>query len=217
MLAVYGDTGQKLTERKVVVDLTARGGLGMDRLETFDSAWEGLPARYAIVREGLNVQALWLATDLLPDEATAFGAVDDPSGLWLTTRVPLDETGTAVAGPHGFFRLCDISDRDAWMLPMIQRLRATPLLRSRGFDDGDLVEWMMPNGRWYYLQRDDGRWSLHASGNTPEARIEELVRETRPETASDFLRVVGAIALHRSEVEPERVDTQPMLLRRDGT
>jgi len=156
----------------------------------------GNECRYAVVRQGREVRALFLADDLVPHSAVRFSTSTRIRGKWATSALQMGDWGggRVFIGPSVFFRQVDLKPREAWLAPVLMGFPCTQEVRQIAFGPDTVYELNLNGSRYYYLMKG-GAWKLYGAGNTPQAVIDRIIHKRKPPTAIAFLWVVGAVEL----------------------
>lgn len=192
-LTMFGDAGKRHPDVAVGLD-ELPDQLALDQL--YDTHMARTRPRYAVVREGTAVRALYLAPDLVPREAVRFRGYGDNTGRWATTSVPLGDNSSmrAITGPSLFFRQLDLQSAESWMAPVLMRFHKAVDVSERDFGNTVVHQWGM-YGQEYFCTRHRSQWQLYCAGSISPERLEAAVAEASPTTAEDFLWAIGAIPL----------------------
>ncbi|MBT3218029.1 MAG: hypothetical protein HN348_02980 [Proteobacteria bacterium] len=152
--------------------------------------------RYAMIRRDRQVEAMYLASDLIPKKAVRLPIVTTCRGRWVTTSFLLGSSTSyrALAGPGLFFRQLDLSATESWMAPILMRFRKNPEIVSQQLGGTTVHQWDL-EGQRYYSTRVGGKWGFFGAGNTSEQRLQETIEQLVPNSASALMWAIGAIRL----------------------
>ena len=156
----------------------------------------GGQCRYAVIRRGKTVHAMYLAPDLLPGKAVMLPTGQRYVGRWSTVALSLGSNRAmrAIMGPSLFFRQLDLAAAESWMAPVLMRFQHSVTCRVRTFGTAVVHEWEI-YGLRYFVARHRSTWRLYGGGNTPGKRLEKLCSRMGDVPARTFLWEIGAIPL----------------------
>lgn len=192
-LTMFGEAGQRTAELPLKTDdLASRPYLERLHRRHIDSN----DCRYAIIRHDRQVLAMYLAPDLIPQKAVRLPIITTITGRWVTTAVGLGSSTSyrALAGPGLFFRQLDLSATESWMAPILMRFHQSIAVVSEKLGDTTIHQWEIC-GQRYYSTRVGGNWRFFGAGNTSKQRLEQIVEQLHPDSASTLLWAIGAIRL----------------------
>lgn len=152
---------------------------------------------YAGLYQAERLRALWLSRDHLHP-----GMLELPigrrraRGRWLTHSVQLGSftPGRIFQGPGLFVRQIDLGGPGAGLNQLVLRLPDPLPARDRSLGRDAVYEWMLGGQRFIYVARGSS-WALYGAGNTPELRLETVLRTESPASGSALLWAIGAVRL----------------------
>lgn len=191
-ITIYSSTGHLIDSARLELPDTRQGTLAeVHRQHVDDSV-----ACYATLRRDRQLLALYLAPPWVPRSAVYLERSRTRRGCWLTSRLQLGAPGLgrAWAGPRLFLRQLDVGDVDAWLAPVLLGLVSRHEPRLHDLPDQPIHSWEMGGSRYYYTAQG-ASFHLYGGGNTPEARLQQVLSVERPSTSSEFLWSIGAVKL----------------------
>jgi hypothetical protein len=189
-LTIFADSG-RLPDVPVIVE---RLGTPKELATVFWRHLHGANVRYAVLREDRIVRAMYLAPDLIPNRALSTTNIELYPGAWVTTAVLLGNTHRAMSGPGVFFRQLDLGADEAWMAPVLMRFQQGIEVMDRIYADAVLHEWKLYEQTWI-CERKGHRWRLLGAGNTDSLRRSNVLTDSPPDSASEYLWRIGAVPL----------------------
>ncbi len=197
ILTTYGSSGAPSAQLKVevpdelehatLVRLYSKGILGRD-------------CRYAVLREGRRVRAVFLANDLVPESAVTFAPPSRIRGKWLTAAMRMGDWGggRVFLGPATFFRQVDLKPREAWLAPVLMGFRCADDLTGAKMGKETVYQLNLAGSRYYYVLQGS-KWRFYGAGNTSDAALRAAIAAIQPADADALLWSVGAIPLGSSK------------------
>jgi hypothetical protein len=189
VFVAYGDDGIPILERRMAFPrLPERAELERLRRALVDPQ----RCRYAVVRAGRAVHALYLADDLVPQSVIRVGPRRGKQLRWLTSALPLDGGLRGFCGPEMFVRQADLGGVDAWLAPLLVGFVQDVPVRRHQIGWEGLYEWEYRGERYFYRSRRQ-QWSLYGAGNSPADNVARALRGVS--AVEEFLWEIGALRL----------------------